>query len=168
MRVRGALLAVAVLSVAVSCGGGDPQPDIVLDGSPRYPTDQGVATEMSFDQVTLDGERTYKVSKHLRSFSTATLKIEPMLRREGQYVLIGAEGDTITWMAGVAQVVPEPVPTVYYTGTLIRIDGDRRLIFRDGTVLQLAEGYEPEVTSGPVLVKIDVETHRVRAVSASG
>lgn len=154
-----------MLSLGLSCGGGDPRPDIALDGSPRHPSDQGIVTDVSFEQITLDGERTYDVSEHLKSFSTSTLELEPMLGRDGQYVLVGVEDGTVVWMAGVAQVVPGPRPTVYYTGNLSSIDESGRLIFRDGTVLQMNEGYRPTISRGPVVVKIDALTHRVREVS---
>jgi nucleoid-associated protein YgaU len=147
-----------VLTVS-ACGGGGGGGDIKLDGSPRVPDDEGVATEVTRERITLDGDRTYDVSDRLRSFSTYTLKLEPMLNRKGQYVQVGLDGDTVVWMAGVAAVVQTAQgPSVFYVGDLEEID-DGRAVFADGTVLRTAEGVSAE--PGRVQARIDVPKRRV-------
>jgi hypothetical protein len=54
-------------------------------------------------------------------------------------------------------------PVVYYNGVLLRLDGDRA-IFRDGTVLQLADGVTSPVETGFVRAELDPSLHRVRAL----
>ena len=110
-----------------------------LDGSPRYPSDEGVVTAISFERITLDGRRTYEVSRDLRAFSTVTRELEPMLSRRGQYVQVGLDGDTMVWMAGIAAVVPTTPAAVYYVGRMVSVQ-DNRAVFSDGTVLRLAPG----------------------------
>lgn len=149
------------LTLAACGGGGDARP-FALDGSPRVPDDEGIATQVSLQEVTLDGERTYKLAKSLRSFSTYTLKLEPVLGRKGHYVQVGLDGDEVVWLAGIALPVAgdgDTPPSVYYSGTLAERDGDR-LIFEDGTVLTAADDL-PELPEGKVTVRIDPKTHRV-------
>ena len=144
-------------------GGSDGREAAVkLDGSARYPDDQGVATELTHRKITLDGKRSYDVSEGLRSFSTATATLEPMLNRKGQYVQIGLRGDTMVWMAGVGALVPlADGPRVIYAGTLREIDGDGRLVFRDGTVWELAEGVAPPQPGKTAQLEIDPTRHVV-------
>lgn len=135
-----------------------------LDGSPRVPDDEGVATALSFDRITLDGKRTYKVSRDLRAFSTYTLALEPMLGRKGQYVQVGLDGDTMIWMAGVARIlVEEGRPVVYYRGRFLR-RVDRRLVFEDGTTFAVAPSVSAPAKPREVTVRIDARTHRVDEV----
>jgi hypothetical protein len=188
---RSALALLALMGVAILVAGGaacqrDRADDVVveLDGSPRVPDDEGVATELTKERITLDGERTYRVSPRLVSFSTYTGAVEPMLGRRGQYVHIGLDRDgddeVMVWMAGIAHVVhgagvggpppgPGSKPAVYYTGDLVDVeehDGGRRGVFRDGTVIALAAGVEvPEPPAG-VSVEIDPVRHAAIAVRA--
>lgn len=167
MRSRLTILVLVGALVVAACGPGeDPAPDIVLDGTPRHADDQGVVTKISLESLTLDGERTYPVSSKLKAFSTVTLELEPMLSRDGQYVLVGVADGKVVWMAGVAQVVPGTPRRAFYTGTLEQV-GDGRLVFRDGTVLDLADGYRPPVEEGAVVVEIDVDKRRVIRVRPS-
>ena len=148
---------------------------LVLDGSPRLPDTEGVVEEISFDRITLDGGRSYAVRKDLQSFSTYDLAAVPMLHRLGQYVQLGLDGKKVAWMAGIGVVVRGAAPPViYYNGVLVRLDDDRA-IFRDGTVLRLADGVTSpvgrDVPPGgqvqlPRLVRaeIDPALHRVRAL----
>jgi hypothetical protein len=143
-------------------GGADDDPVVALDGSPRVPDDEGVATSLSETSITLDGERTYPVSRRLVSFSTYTGAIEPMLTREGQYVQIGLQEEdgveAMVWMAGIADVVRVDPPAVYYTGVFVRRDGGA-FVFQDGTVLRAgAKSNEPPPETR-VTVKIDPSTH---------
>ncbi len=147
------------------CNGGGGPPPLVLDGSPRVPDVEGVVEEISFERITLDGGRSYGVSKELRSFSTYDLAAVPMLHRRGQYVQLGLDGGKVAWMAGIGVVVRAPgaAPVVFYNGYLLRVDGDRA-IFRDGTVLRLGRGVESPLPSGQLRAEIDPEAHAVRAL----
>src|SRR5439155_16749512 len=124
---------------------------LVLDGRPRIPDAEGVVEGISFDRITLDGGRSYGVRKDLQSFSTYDLAAVPMLQRLGQYVQLGLSGQKVAWMAGIGVVVrrPDAPPVVYYNGVPVRRDGSR-LIFRDGTVLQLAGGVTVPASPGLV------------------
>ena len=137
---------------------------VVLDGRPRPPDAEGVVEKISFESVTLDGGRTFGVRKDLQSFSTYDLAAVPMLQRLGQYVQLGLDGKKVAWMAMIGEVVRgTAVPVVYYNGVLVRLDVDRA-IFRDGTVLQLADGVTSPVETGLVRVELDPALHRVRAL----
>jgi hypothetical protein len=137
---------------------------LVLDGRPRVPDVEGVVEQISFERITLDGARSFPVRKDLQSFSTYDLAAVPMLHRLGQYVQLGLNGKKVAWMAGIGVVVRAGAPpVVYYNGVLVRLDGDRA-IFRDGTVLQLADGVGSPVESGQVRAEIDPSLHRVRAL----
>jgi hypothetical protein len=148
---------------------------LVLDGRPRIPDVEGVVEQISFERVTLDGGRSFPVRKNLQSFSTYDLAAVPMLHRLGQYVQLGLNGKKVAWMAGIGVVVRSAAPpVVYYNGVLVRLDGDRA-IFRDGTVLQLADGVGSPVGAAspqggqiklpsPVRAEIDPSLHRVRAL----
>lgn len=160
MRWAAPLLAAAL--VWSGCGsGGDGD---VRDGTPRYPDDEGVATELTTASITLDGERTYAVSDRLAAFNTYTLELEPMLGREGQYVQIGLDGDTMVWMAGIGAVVDLDPPSAFYVGELEEvIDGDdgRRAVFVDGTVLRLSPEVDVPESDGPLQARIEVARHEV-------
>jgi hypothetical protein len=137
---------------------------LVLDGRPRVPDVEGVVEQISFERITLDGGRSYEVRKDLQSFSTYDLAAVPMLHRQGQYVQLGLKETKVAWMAGIGVVVRGAAPpVVYYNGVLVRLEGDRAT-FRDGTVLQLADGVESPVDSGLVRAELDPGLHRVRAV----
>jgi hypothetical protein len=137
---------------------------LVLDGRPRPPDAEGVVEKISFESVTLDGGRTFEVRKDLQSFSTYDLAAVPMLQRLGQYVQLGLDGKKVAWMAMIGEVVrAAEAPVVYYNGVLTRLDGDRAT-FRDGTVLQLADGVTSPVETGIVRAELDPALHRVRAL----
>ena len=137
---------------------------LVLDGRPRVPDVEGVVEQISFERITLDGGRSYEVRKDLQSFSTYDLAAVPMLHRLGQYVQLGLSGKKVAWMAGIGVVVRGAgPPVVYYNGVLVRLDGDRA-IFRDGTVLRLADGVTSPVDQGLVRAELDPALHRVRAL----
>jgi hypothetical protein len=158
------LLIVAGALLFTGCAGSSNPHRVVLDGRPRFPDAEGVVEQISFEKVTLDGGRSYGVRKDLQSFSTYDLAAVPMLQRQGQYVQLGLDGRKVAWMAMVGEVVRGgAAPVVYYNGTLVRLDGDRA-IFRDGTVLQLADGVTSPVGTGLVRAEVDPSLHRVRAL----
>jgi len=138
---------------------------LVLDGRPRPPDAEGLVVQVSFERITLDGGRSYGVRKDLQSFSTYDLAAVPMRQRLGQYVQLGLSGQKVAWMAGIGVVVrrPDAPPVVYYNGVPVRREGSR-LIFRDGTVLQLADGVTLPASPGLVRAELDPALHTVRAV----
>jgi hypothetical protein len=159
------VLATVVALFVAGCGHGGDKPRLVLDGSPRVPDAEGVVEDISFDRITLDGGRSYGVSRKLASFSTYDLAAVPMLHRKGQYVQVGLDGRTVVWMAGIGVVVrvPGTAPVVFYNGDLLRVDG-RRAVFRDGTVLRLGPGVQSPRSPGPLRAEIDPVAHAVRAL----
>jgi hypothetical protein len=161
LRRTAAVLLLVVLAAATAgaCAGRSSERELHLDGRPRIPDDEGVATSLSADEITLDGKRTYEVSDELRSFSTYTLALEPMLGRKGQYVQVGLDGDTVVWMAGIAQVLDvRGDPSVYYTGRFARtIDG--RFAFVDGTTFAPTKGLRAPARQRDVTVRIDARRH---------
>lgn len=160
MKLISLRVLVAALSIAlVGCSGGGDKP-LALDGSPRYPDDQGIATEASRDGILLDGDRRYKVSPELKSFSTYTLETIPLSTRIGQYVQVGLKGKTVVWIAGIAAVVPSKPPRVFYIGELKKVDGPHA-VFADGTVLRLAKALRSSAKPANVTAVIDPEAHEV-------
>jgi hypothetical protein len=160
--MRRRLAAAALVAVLAACGGSPPT--VKLDGSPRFPDDEGVATTVELDRIVLDGTRTYGVSRDLRSFSTYDMRLEPMLNRRGHYVHVGLEDRRVVWMAGIAAVLAGDPPRVFYSGRLKALDKGRA-IFADGTVLTLQPGLASPVRDGFVQVEIDARAHRVRRMT---
>jgi hypothetical protein len=159
--VVGVLMTVMALA---GCSGGD-EDRFALDGSPRFPDAEGVVERISTERITLDGGRSYDVAPDLVSFSTYDLGPTPMLHRTGQYVQLGVDGHTAQWMAGIGVVVRAPgkAPVVYYNGYLLDVQ-DGRAIFRNGTVLRLADGVKSPADTGLLRAEIDPARHRVRAL----
>jgi hypothetical protein len=158
------LVLVAGALLLAGCARSSDRHGVVLDGRPRHPDAEGVVEKISFEQITLDGGRSYGVRKDLQSFSTYDLAAVPMLQRLGQYVQLGLDGKKVAWMAMIGGVVPGAAgPVVYYNGVLVKLQGDRA-IFRDGTVLQLADGVTSPVETGLVRAELDPALHRVRSL----
>jgi len=164
VAIAGSVAALGIAAPACRGSSSSSAAAVRLDGSPRVPDDEGVATSLSRTRITLDGKRTYAVSTRLVSFATATGAIEPMLSREGQYVQIGVVKENghrlMVWMAGFAAVVPSTPPAVYYQGRFVRRDG-ALAIFRDGTVLRLGAGVKVPKANSDATVQIDPATHLV-------
>lgn len=161
MRTRFSRAAVAVMATfalgAGACGGGDDGPAIALDGSPRVPDAEGVVVEVRDDEIVLDGDRKFDVSDDLLAFSTYTLEAVPLAQRKGQYVQVGLDGDTVEWLALIGEPLEE---RVYYTGELEEIDG-QQLVFKDGTVLTLADGVKPPAETGRMRAVVDPKKRSV-------
>lgn len=122
-------------------------------------------------RLILDGERDYGVSEQLKSFSALDLSTQPLADTEGTYVQVGLVDDTVVWIGRIAQLVPTEPPAAFYVGrfkSISEIDGERRAVFGEGTVLQLADGVEaPQGAEGQVLqAQIDPITHRVVALTS--
>lgn len=167
-----ALLGLAALT-AGACGGGDPAATIKLDGSPRVPDDEGVVTSVDVEgrRLILDGERDYEVSEQLKSFSALDLSTQPLADTEGAYVQVGLSDDIVVWIGRIAQLVPTEPPAAFYVGrfeSIREIEGIRRAVFGEGTVLQLDEGVEPpEGAEGQVLqAQIDPKSHSVTSLGS--
>jgi hypothetical protein len=147
---------------------------IKLDGSPRVPDDEGIATQIDVEarRITLDGERDYEVSEALKSFSALDLSTQPLADAVDSYVQLGLDGDIVVWIGRIADPLATDPPTVYYVGRFKRIeelDGARRAVFGEGTVLRLSEGVEaPAGAEDQVLqAQIDPASHEVIALRAS-
>ncbi len=157
--------AVVVTLVAASglgaCKQGAGTAAVKLDGSPRFPDDQGIVTAVSARQLTLDGRRTYKLSPHLQSFAAVSLATLPVLQTKGQYVHVGLHSTTVTWLGRLADVIHTDHDAVFYVGHLVRLQ-DRDLVMRDGTVLRLAQDVAaPQRVGVDVTVEIDPARHAV-------
>jgi hypothetical protein len=132
-----------------------------VDTSPRIPDDEGVLSAVTVDRVTIDGKRHYPVSDGLKSFSTFDRRLQPLLGFEGRYVQVGLRKGQVVWLGGIAPVVPGGF--VYYSGTVRKVDAERRAYFADGTVLRLADGVEAPPKGRMVQARIDAAAHRVAA-----
>jgi hypothetical protein len=158
------LVVLVLLAVATSgCRrGGEEASGVVLDGRPRLPDVEGVVTDVSFTELTLEGGRTYRITRDLQCFSTYTLEPLPLLGRKGQYVQLGLDGSRVVWLASIGGVLTGDEPSVYYTGSLER-EEDGRLYFRDGTVFRVGDGVQVPAP-GFVQVEIDPATQRARRI----
>lgn len=158
---------VVAMAATAACSDAHERPDVVrLDGSARFPDDEGIATSVDRRSITLDGARTYEVSDELRSFSTYTRELEAMVGRKGQYVQIGLDGRTMVWMAGVSRVIDVAgAPTVFYIGRFRRTSKGR-FVFADGTTFAPSPGVAPPGTRSDVTVRIDPKTHRIIEITS--
>lgn len=145
---------------ACSSGGGS---HFALDGSPRPPDDEGIVTDVDLESVTLDGERTYVVERDLRSFSALDLSTVPLLFTKGQYVQVGVDGDTLSWIGAIAKPLALDEPIVLYTGEVEAVT-DATIVFDNGTVLRRGTDIDVADDVGEVRVSIDPETKTVTEV----
>jgi hypothetical protein len=160
-----AVAATAVLTLA-ACGG-SADPVVKLDGSPRTPDVEGIVVAASASGITLDGDREYEVAKKLISFSTYNHEVVPLASTVGAYVQAGVKGSTIVWISKIGPVATDPSghKTVQYQGDLVDVRPPR-LIFRDGTVLRLADGLKPPADpEGPTYAVIDADKHVVQGAT---
>ena len=156
------LVAVLVLG---SCGGDD-KASLKLDGSPRIPDAEGVVRRVDFESLELEDGRQFSIDRDLQSFSTYTLEPLALLGRDGQYVQLGLDGKNIRWIASIGAVLRDTKASVFYTGHLLRVDGER-LIFRDGTTFLSKVPVEPGLRGAFVIVEIDPEKGKVRSLARS-
>ncbi|MEA3075491.1 MAG: hypothetical protein QOF60_399 [Actinomycetota bacterium] len=160
------LLAVSLLGGCSDASGGNNRTGIKLDGSPRVPTDAGIATVATAARIEIDGKRTYRVSRQLLCFSTVTLEPVPLVQREGQYVHVGVRDGTVVWVASIGAVLRAEgaPPVVYYRGTLRTLVG-HTATFKDGTVLRLAPEIPKLDPDSRLLAEIDPTADLVRRVT---
>lgn len=132
----------------------------------RFPDDQGVVKEIDFQSLKLDGGKSYQVSEEVESISTYTKELAPILTWKNKYVHLGLDGDTVIWVSGVGVVdTTKDPPTVFYTNGLLKeIDDDRRAIFSDGTVLQLAKEVDDPPLNQRMTMEIDAKRHVVMRI----
>jgi hypothetical protein len=163
--VRMAAAAMLAAVALVACGDeGDPQPDIALDGTPRIADTAGVVREATTEAIELDDGRRFELSEHLLAFSTINAELLPIRGTVGQLVLIGVEDDFAVWVAVVSDVVSPKgkEPAAFYQGRVVETDDERRVIFRDGTVLRLTAGLPVPLRGALLQVEIDPETAAIR------
>ena len=140
-----------VLLVLVAC---QTPPPSATDLEARIPDDAGVVTLVSLERIELDGENSYPVSEDLESFTTGDHTVRPILSWKDRYVHLGIDDGAVQWVAGIGIVASDP-PRVLYAGVFERLAEERRAVFRDGTVLALAEGVSPPPKGSETLATID-------------
>lgn len=141
--------------LAASCSD---DPSVLEDGGPRPPDDAGVATDVTFDRIVLDGERTYEIDQSVESFATRSKHVTSLLSWEGRYVHVGLNDEhRAVWIAGIGLVSGDP-EIVRYSGVFESFDeGERTATFEDGTVLEFDRGVEPPRRGREVVVVIEVD-----------
>jgi hypothetical protein len=165
MRAGRVAIAALTVGLAVACSKGAPGPDLVLDGRPHIPSDEGILSALSEHRLSLDSSRDYALSPKAVAFAALSLQKVPLGGRISQYVQVGLVGKTVVWVATFSAVIQLPgKPRVaFHIGTLKRIDEQHRAVFADGAVLRL----DPAVVApGPVPIRvraeIDVASHSIR------
>jgi hypothetical protein len=135
----------------------------VLDGRPRIPSAEGVVTAVTLRRVTLDGARSFGVSRRLESFSVYNGAPTPLLAKRGQYVQVGVRGGKVVWIQSFGTPIGDP-PAVVFTG---RLDGVAagRLHFSGGATLRLGDGVPRPPTGVDVECVIAPRRHAVIAYS---
>lgn len=165
MRSRGgravALATGVALALVAACGsGGGGESGLVLDGSPRLPDAEGIASIARPDLIEVAGTR-YEVSPDLVVFSTHDLSLTPLVRWEGSYVQVGLDGDKVVWLAGVAGIISGDPPLAQLSARVEAVDGDR-VVLEGGTVVTLGKGIDPLPAGSFVIVRLDPISGRVR------
>lgn len=130
---------VALVLVAGACNGDPGQKESVFESGPRFPDDEGVATDVTFERLILDGRRRYEIKQTVQSFSTYDGTITPLVFWKNRYVHVGLDDEKkAEWIAGIGLIIEGDVPHVVYNGVVDKVDAKKReLIFRDGTVLKM-------------------------------
>lgn len=128
----------------------------------RVPSDQGLVTEASLSQLTLDGKRTYSLSQTVESFSGYNLTLRPLLTWKFKYVSIGVEEKKVVWIAGLGLLDSQKTPPVVHLAN-VKLDSvhEGYLIFRSGTALKLAPKVKIGSTLKPFNLTLDASSHLV-------
>lgn len=145
-----------VVSVLLALSACFPQeePASILDTGPRFPDIEGVVTDVSFERLVLDGDRTHLIDTDVESFTTRGHSVTPLLSWKNKYVHVGlGEDGAILWIAGIGIVSGDP-PRVIYTGIFERV-ARGRAVFKDGTTLRLAGGVKPSPRGRETVATID-------------
>lgn len=167
MRLKIIYLTVALVVVGVACSGSEPTN---YREEVRYPDDQGIVTAISFDEITLDGDRSFPISEAVDSFTTRGHDTTPLVHWQDRYVHVGLDGDgLVIWVAGIGIVVEDDdARVVLYTGVFEGIDEDDNAIFQDGTVLRLAEGIDLPATGDETAITLDADRDLVTELKVQG
>lgn len=158
--LRAVVLVAALASVGACSRGGAGGAPLALDGSPRVPDAEGIASIARADLIEVAGKQ-YEVSPDLVAFSTHDLSLTPLVRWQGSYVQIGLRGDTVVWLAGVAGILGGDRPVAQFSGRVKAVDG-AQVVLDGGTVVTLAKGVRPYPPGSFVIVRLDPITGRVR------
>lgn len=140
----------------------------ILDKGPRVPSDEGVVTAVTFESITLEGARTYEISKGVESFTTNEHTVTPLVHWLDRYVHVGVNKAKVAlWVAGIG-VVPKggSDSRVVYSGVFNKLDANGRAVFADGTVLKLGPGVTPPEPDKQVLVYLDPLAKQIVQMSA--
>lgn len=135
-------LVALLLLAAVACSGYE---SVLDSGRDRVPDDAGIATDMTFERIELEGERTYEIHEEVESFKTRSHQITSLLSWERKYVHVGLDDDgLVRWIAGIGNVIEGNPPNVLYSGVFERFEDEgRQAFFEDGTVLTFGERVRP-------------------------
>lgn len=159
------LIAAALLFAGACSSGSGGGASLVLDGSPRVPDAEGIASIARADLIEVAGKQ-YEVSPDLVAFSTHDMALTPLVRWQGSYVQVGLDGDTVVWLAGVAGIISGDRPVAEFTGQIDTVDGDQ-IVLEGGTVVTLAEGAKAYPPGAFVIVRLDPITGLVRELIAA-
>lgn len=164
--MRRSIAAAALGLIAFACGGG---PDSVLGTGPRIPDAEGIATEVTLEQIEIDGDKTYPIGDGVESFTTRSHEVTPLLTWKDKYVHVGLNDDgDVDWVAGIGTVVDSKPSYTLYTGIFEAVDDETgRAVFEDGTTLELASGVKPPA-EGEAVVTIDPAKHAVTKIVSAG
>lgn len=147
------------VGVAPACGHNSGSgPGSVLDGRPRLPSVEGVATSAGRDGVTVAGRR-FAVDPRLESFSPYDGGPVPLVSWRGQYVQAGVRKGRVVWISGFGPPLGAPA-TITFTGrTTGVVDG--RLRFAGGVTLRVAHGLQAPPAGAKVQAVVYVNRREV-------
>ena len=152
IRVASALLVACLLTVACS----PEEPASILDEGTRFPDAAGVVTEISAQSVQLDDGTTYTISPEVESFTSKEHLVTALLRwKEGWYVHIGLEDDSVVWIAGIGLARADS-GQVNYPGVFERMERGHA-VFADGTAFMADEGVEAPTEGSEAVAVVDIE-----------
>lgn len=125
-------------------------------------------TAVTFEKITLEGVRTYQISKTVESFTAREHTTTPLVHWQDRYVHLGLnKAKVVLWVAGIG-LVPKGVadPKVLYSGVFDKLDAKGRAVFADGTVLKLGPGVTSPESGKTVVVSIDPIAKQIVQITA--